>query len=91
MIVTISHSSAARRTACKSALMSSRARGYLIGAPPHSRTKLASTVELKSITAPGLVSSPGWINSSPVGIMPTLGRLLTDTVVCPAANSAPKS
>ena len=62
-----------------------------IGAPPHSRTKAASTVELKSITAPGLASSPGWINSSPVGMMPTLGRAFTPTLVWPAASRAPRS
>ncbi len=91
MIVTRSHSLAARsHGVAERGQIVARARILYRRSAPLAH-KAASTVELKSITAPGLASSPGWINSSPVGMMPTLGRAFTATlVVWPAASSAPK-
>ena len=45
--------------------------------------------ELNSIILPGFGSSVGGIISSPVGIMPTVGRRITLTFITPPASIAP--
>ena len=76
---TMSYTAAPSRIAARSRSRSSGTASPMTAAPPASRTMPAATSELNSTTLPSSSSSPGRINSVPVGRTSTHGRGATAT------------
>ena len=88
---TISHSASAFSTAVRIKSFLSGVIGYTFASASISPSIPLKTVELNSIISPFSGSVVGATISSPVGIIPASGRLITSISVIPPAKSAPQS